>query len=182
MNLLILYLILLKGTITSFSGGTSLPAIRQDLVVERALITDAQLSTAVAISRMGPGPNGGYVICIGQYVAGPAGAFAGYLAMITPAFLAILFLRVLEGRTNHPRWRGAIQGLTAAAAGLMIAIGWPIAQSAITSWYPAVLFVLTLAAFLSRKVETVWILAASSLLAILGAACGIQMLYSRVHA
>lgn len=182
MNIVILYLLLLKATMTSFSGGTSLPSIRQDLVVQRALITDAQLSTAVAISRMGPGPNGAYVICIGQYIAGPAGAAAGYLAMITPAFLAILFLRLLEGRTNHPRWRGAIQALTAAAAGLMLAIGWPIARYAITSWFPALLFVLALAAFLSRKIETVWILAGASLLAILGTAAGLEMLYSRMHA
>lgn len=172
MNLPLLYLILLKATLTSFSGGTSLPSIRQDLVVKRALITDAQLSTAVAISRMGPGPNGGFVICIGQYIAGPAGAAAGYLAMITPAFLAIVFLRLLERRTNHPRWRGAIQGLTAAAAGLMLAIGWPIARYAISSWFLGLLFFVALAAFLSRKVESVWIIAAAGLLAIIGAQAG----------
>jgi len=173
MSVLTLYLLLLKATLTSFSGGTSLPSVRQDLVVHRHAITDAQLSTAVAISRMGPGPNGAFVICIGQYIAGPAGAAAGYLAMITPAWLAILLLRLLQGHTSHPRWRGAIQGLTAAAAGLMLANSWPIAQTAITSWLPAVLSALALAAFLSRKIETVWVLASAGLLA---------MLYSLLHA
>ena len=173
MSVLTLYLLLLKATLTSFSGGTSLPSVRQDLVVQHHAITDAQLSTAVAISRMGPGPNGAFVICIGHYIAGPAGAAAGYLAMITPAWLAILILRLLQGRTSHPRWRGAIQGLTAAAAGLMLANSWPIAQSAITSWLPAVLSLLALAAFLSRKIETVWVLGSAGLLA---------MLYSLLHA
>ena len=173
MSVLTLYLLLLKATLTSFSGGTSLPSVRQDLVVQHHAITDAQLSTAVAISRMGPGPNGAFVICIGHYIAGPAGAAAGYLAMITPAWLAILILRLLQGRTSHPRWRGAIQGLTAAAAGLMLANSWPIAQNAITSWLPAVLSALALAAFLSRKIETVWVLASAGLLA---------MLYSLLHA
>ena len=182
MNIFTLYLLLLKATMTSFSGGTSLPSIRQDLVVKHHAITDAQLSTAVAISRMGPGPNGAYVICIGHYIAGPSGAVAGYFAMITPAFLAILFLRLLEGRTNHPRWRGAIQGLTAAAAGLMLANGWPIAQTAITNWFAAALGIVALAAFLSRKIDTVWVLAGAGLLAILGALAGVEMLYSRVHA
>lgn len=182
MTIVTLYLLLLKATLTSFSGGTSLPSVRQDLVVARHAISDAQLSSAVAISRMGPGPNGAFVICVGHYVAGPAGAAAGYLAMITPAFLAILFLRLLQGRTSHPRWRGAIQGLTAAAAGLMLANSWPIAQSAITSWFPAVLASGALAAFLSRRVETIWVLAATGLLAILGALAGIEMVYSRLHA
>jgi len=182
MTILTLYLLLLKATLTSFSGGTTLPAVRQDFVVQRHVITDAQLSTAVAISRMGPGPNGAFVICVGHYIAGPAGAAAGYLAMITPAFLAILFLRLLAGRTNHPRWRGAIEGLTAAAAGLMLANSWPIAQTAITSWFPAVLAALALAAFLSRRIETVWILAGTGVLAILGVLAGIEMVYSRMHA
>ena len=172
MNILTLYLLLLKATLTSFSGGTSLPSVRQDLVVQRRVITDAQLSTAVAISRMGPGPNGSFIICIGQYIAGPPGAAAGYLAMITPAWLAIILLRLLQGRTGHPRAQSAIQGLTA-AAGLMLANSWPIAQSAITSWFPAMLTALALVAFLSRKVETVWVLASSGLLA---------MLYSVLHA
>ena len=173
MTILTLYLLLLKATLTSFSGGTSLPSVRQDLVVQRHAITDAQLSTAVAISRMGPGPNGAFIICIGQYIAGPAGAAAGYLAMITPAWLAILFLRLLQGRTGHPRVQSAIQALTAAAAGLMLANSWPIAQSAITSWFPALLSALALAAFLSRKIDTVWVLAAAGLLA---------MLYFQMHA
>jgi len=173
MNVITLYLLLLKATLTSFSGGTSFPSVRQDLVVQRHAVTDAQLSAAVAISRMGPGPNGAFVICLGQYIAGPAGAAAGYLAMITPAWLAIILLRLLQGRTSHPRAQSAIQSLTAAAAGLMLANSWPIAQTAITSWFPALLSALSLAAFLSRNVETVWVLAASGILA---------MLYSGLHA
>ena len=182
MSILTLYLLLLKATLTSFSGGTSLPSVRQDLVVNHHAITDAQLSTAVAISRMGPGPNGAFVICVGHYVNGPTGALAGYLAMITPAFLAIALLKLLEGRTDHPRVKNAIQALTAAAAGLMLANGWPIAQFAIRSWPLAAIAVLALAAFLSRRIETVWVLAAAGALAICGALAGIEMVYSRLHA
>ncbi|MBI2684896.1 MAG: chromate transporter [Acidobacteria bacterium] len=176
MNVFTLYLLLVKATLTSFTGGTSLPSIRQDLVVDRHAITDAQLSTAVAISRIGPGPNGSYVICIGHYIAGPAGAVAGYLAMITPAFLAILFLKLLEGRTGHPRARGAILGLTAAAAGLMLANGWPIARLAITSPFQLFLFAAALAAFLYRRIESIWVVLVAGLLSV------VQMLYLQLHA
>ncbi len=175
MTLLSLYLILLKATLTSFTGGTSLPSVRQDLVLSRHVLTDAQLSSAVAISRMGPGPNGAYLICLGHYVAGPAGAAIGYLAMITPAFLAIAFLRLLEGRTDHPRARAAVDGLTVAAAALMLANAWPIAQYAIQSWPLALIAAAALPAFLSRKFDSLWILAAAAL-------AGTQMVYSQMHA
>lgn len=175
MTLLSLYLILLKATLTSFTGGTSLPSVRQDLVLSRHVLTDAQLSSAVAISRMGPGPNGAYLICLGHYVAGPSGAAIGYLAMITPAFFAIAFLRLLDGRTGHPRVRAAIDGLTAAAAALMLANAWPIAQYAIQSWPLALIAALALPAFLSRKLDSLWILSAAAL-------AGTQMVYSQMHA
>ena len=40
MNVFLLYLLLLKATLTSFSGLASLPMVRDDFVVERHLLTD----------------------------------------------------------------------------------------------------------------------------------------------
>ena len=48
MNLIVLYLLLAKATLTSFSGLTSLPIIRNDFVVQRRVLTDRQLNAAVA--------------------------------------------------------------------------------------------------------------------------------------
>jgi len=58
MNPLLLYLFLLKATMTSFSGLASLPIIRADLVLSRHVLTDEQLNTAVIVSRATPGPVG----------------------------------------------------------------------------------------------------------------------------
>ena len=55
MNLLLLYLLLLKASVTSFSGLGSLPMVRNDFVVERHLLTDHQLNMAVVAGRTGPG-------------------------------------------------------------------------------------------------------------------------------
>jgi chromate transporter len=55
MSAILLYLLLTKATITSFSGLASLPVLRQDLVVNRHVLTDAQLDTAVVVSRTTPG-------------------------------------------------------------------------------------------------------------------------------
>jgi chromate transporter len=175
MNCLTLYLLLVKATLTTFTGGSSLPVIRHDLVVERKLITDTQLSTAVAIGRTGPGPNGMYLVSIGYYISGTPGAAAGYLAMFTPSLLAILLLRVLEGRTERPRWKGAIRGLTASAAGLMLASGLPIAQTAIHSWLSALIAIAALAAFASKRVETIWVFAAAGFTAVSATLAGFAM-------
>ena len=51
MSAILLYLLLTKATITSFSGLASLPVLRQDLVVNRRVLTDAQLGTAVVVSE-----------------------------------------------------------------------------------------------------------------------------------
>ena len=76
-KLVLLYLLLLKATATSFSGLSSLPVLREDLVVRHGLLTDRQLNVAVTAGRSGPGPNGLYVVSVGYLVAGVPGACAG---------------------------------------------------------------------------------------------------------
>jgi len=58
MNLLLLYLLLLKATATSFSGLTSMPVVRNDMVERYHVLTDRQLNAAVAAGRTAPGPMG----------------------------------------------------------------------------------------------------------------------------
>ncbi len=53
-NIFVLYLLLVKATLTSFSGLASLPMVRNDFVVRRAVLTDRQLNTAVAAGRTRP--------------------------------------------------------------------------------------------------------------------------------
>ena len=51
MNAPLIYLLLLKATITSFAGMGSLPQIRQDFVETHRAISDEQLSQAVLVGR-----------------------------------------------------------------------------------------------------------------------------------
>ena len=115
MNVFVLYLLLVKATLTSFSGLASLPMVRNDFIVRRHVLTDRQLNTAVAAGRIGPGPLGIYVVSVGYLVDGVPGACAGWLAMITPAFLIIPMLRFLGARAEHRARpgsgsRGSIRG------------------------------------------------------------------------
>jgi chromate transporter len=61
MNPVVLYLLLLKATITSFAGLASLPVIRHDLMVERQVLTADELDMAVVVSRTTPGPVAGRI-------------------------------------------------------------------------------------------------------------------------
>ena len=47
-NWFLLYLVLLKATVTSFSGLASVPIIRDELVVQRHILTDDQLNMSIA--------------------------------------------------------------------------------------------------------------------------------------
>ncbi|MCS7315251.1 MAG: chromate transporter [Bryobacterales bacterium] len=131
MNLCTLYLLLLKATVTSFSGLTSLPVIHHDLVVERRLLSDRDLSAAVAAGRAGPGPYGLYVVSVGYLVAGVPGAAVGLLALMTPAFLIIPMARYLGPKARQPRVRAAIEGVLASAAGLLIVSTVPLARESV---------------------------------------------------
>ena len=51
MKLLVLYLLLLKANATAFSGLSSLPVLREDLVVRHQMLSDTQLNLAVTAGR-----------------------------------------------------------------------------------------------------------------------------------
>jgi chromate transporter len=132
MSVVLLYLLLTKAEITSFSGLASLPMLRQDLIVNRHLLTDAQLDTAVVVSRTTPGPIGVYVVSVGYYADGVSGAIAGWLAMITPAVVIILLLGLFGRIADHPRVRSLQQAVVFASVGLLVTASVPLAHDAVT--------------------------------------------------
>lgn len=106
MNAFVLYFLLLRATALSFSGFASVPLIREDLVVQRAVLSDEELNGAIAISQASPGPLGLYVVVVGYFIAGVPGALAAALALATPAILAIPIARAVR-RHRDARVRGA---------------------------------------------------------------------------
>lgn len=168
MNPLLLYLLLLKATLTSFSGMTSLVVVHDDLVVQRRVLTERQLTTAVAMGRLAPGPNGLYLVGVGYFVAGTPGAIAGLGAVVTPAFLIIALLRTLGRRAENPGVKRAIRAVVLAAAGLILASAVPLARDAVTGWAAAAIAAASVAVLTLTAVDTVWVIAA-------GALCGLLL-------
>jgi chromate transporter len=167
MNPLIIYVLLLKAVGTSFSGLASLPMVRQDFVVRRHAITDAQLNTAVFAGRAGPGPNGIYVVSVGYFAGGLAGAAAGLLATITPAFLILPMMRWMRERAGTPRLRGAIRAVIVATAGLLLSASLPLARDAIHGGFSLGMVMAAFVILGFTKVDSAWVMLGAALLGLL---------------
>jgi chromate transporter len=167
MSLLLLYLLMLKASVTTFNGPSSLPVLRNDLVVKHNVITDRQLNAAVTAARSSPGPMGIYIVSVGYFAAGVPGAILGWLAMITPSFLVIPVIRYAGHRTEHPRVRSTLEAAMLATAGLILAATEPLARDSITGLLPFGLALATFVVLIATKVETIWVIAAAALIGVL---------------
>ena len=170
MNVFLLYALLLKATLTSFSGLASLPMVRNDLVVERKVLTDRELNTAVVAGRAGPGPNGLYLVSVGYYAGGFPGATAALLALMTPAFLIIPMMQWVGRRAESPRVRSAIRAVVLANAGLLLSASLPLARDAITGWLTLGIVLASFAVLVLTKIDTVWVVLAGAAAALIAKA------------
>ena len=136
MNIVLVYFLLLKATVTSFAGMGSLPQIQQDFVDTYHLVSADALSEAVLVGRATPGPMGAYVVAVGYLAAGPAGAFAGWLALITPAFAALPLLATVQRWLHLPRVRALVDAVIIAGATLLVPSGVTLARDAIQQLLP----------------------------------------------
>lgn len=166
MNAFVLFLVLLKATLTSFAGLASISVVRDELVIQRQVLTDEQLTQAVMVTRTTPGPVGLYLVSVGYFVAGVPGAIAGWAAMIAPALLIIPLLVLLRRDSTHPRIQNAIKFIVCASAGLLLVTAIPLAQYAITDAITLGIAVLTILILLKSNIDTLWIIAGAMVISL----------------
>ena len=176
MNIVLLYFILLKATITSFAGLASLPVLRDELVVQRHVLTDKQLNEAVVITRSTPGPVGLYVVSAGYFAAGVPGAIAGWLAMITPALLIVPLVYFVGRKTDHPRIKSALQAVVVTSAALLLAAAIPLAKDALVDPVTVAIAGVSLVVLLRTHVDTLWIILGAASISIIASLVGILSL------
>lgn len=164
MRLLLLYGLLLKATLTTFSGLASLPVLRNDLVLRYGMITDRQLDTAVVVTRTTPGPVGVYLVSVGYFADGIPGAIAGWLAMVTPALLIIPLLRFASTRAENPRVKSMIHAVVLASAGLLWSSAIPLTQEIVNDPFTWFLLIACIGILLTRKVESVWVVLSAAVI------------------
>ncbi len=173
MNIFLLYLVLLKGTITAFAGLASLPVIQAALVFQYHVLTDQQLNEAVVITRSTPGPVGLYIVSVGYFVAGVSGAIAGWAAMATPALLIIPLVHFVGRKMEHPRVKGILQTVVIASAGLLLAAAIPLARDALTDTVTVAIAVATLVLMLISEIDTLWIILGAAVISLSASSLGL---------
>lgn len=164
MKFLLLYWLFLKASMLSFGGLASLPIVRQDLVVTHHMLTDRELNAAVAAARVTPGPLGLYIVSVGYFAGGIEGATAGCLGMITPAFLMVVILKLLGHRAEHRVVKRITRAVTYSAAGLILAVNYPLARDALIDYRTWMLAVGAFGVLLATRLGTLGVMLGAGLL------------------
>lgn len=167
MNFLVLYLLFLKASVSSFSGLASLPILREDLVVKRQVLTDRDLNTAVVIGRTTPGPKGLYVISVGYYAGGFAGAVAAWLAIVTPALLVIPLVEFAGRRADNLKVKQVLRAVVLASAGISLSATLPLAADALHGVFSYAIAFAALVILVWTEIDTLWVIFGAGLLAML---------------
>lgn len=105
--------------------GGVLPVAQRELVERLRWLTKAQFVELLAVSQVLPGPNVvNLALIFGDRAFGLRGAFAALTGILLVPLIVVLVLTALYGQfAQVPAVTGALRGMGAVAAGLIIATG-----------------------------------------------------------
>ena len=163
-----LLLLFLKIGATIYGSGYVLLAFLRGEFVTRGWITQAQLLDAIAIGQVTPGPVFSSATFVGYLIAGYPGAALATLAIFGPAFLFVALTGPLVSKLRkHPISSQLLNGLNAAALGLMAAVTLELTRSAlIDAWTVALAFV-SVIALVRFKINSTWLVLAGALVGLI---------------
>jgi chromate transporter len=122
----------IRFTQVGVSGfGGVMPWARRMLVEERRWLSDEEFSEALSLCQVLPGPNiVNMAVSVGTRFRGAPGALSAFLGLLCAPFAIILVLGALFTHYGDlPAISAAFRGISAAAAGLVIAMGLKMAAS-----------------------------------------------------
>ncbi len=117
-----LFLAGLKGGLLTFGGAyTAIPFVRAD-TVDRGWLGDGAFLDGIAIGNLLPAPLVIFATFVGYVAGGFPGALATTAGMFLPAFaFSLVFFERLEAVVEHPRLHRTLDGVAAAAVGIIAA-------------------------------------------------------------
>jgi len=169
-NLITLAAVFLKaGALLYGSGYVLLAFLRGDLVDRLGWLTDAQLLDAIAIGQVTPGPLFTTATFIGYLLAGIPGAVIATVAIFLPAFVLVALVGpIAERLRDRPLTAALLDGVNAAALGLMAAVSLVLASDAVVDVPTAALAIGALLALVLLRMPSV-------LLVVAGGAIGLVL-------
>jgi chromate transporter len=165
-----LALVFLKiGAILFGSGYVLVALLDANLVQHRGWLTERQLLDAVAIGQMTPGPVLSTATFIGYLLSGGSGAVVATCAIFAPGFIFVLLTNPVLPRLRQSAAIGAfLDGAIAASLGLMAAVVWTLAETAIASPLSALIAFVALSALLRLRVNATWLILAGAAIGWIG--------------
>lgn len=108
-----------RASFFSLGGMSALPVLRQELVTT-GYVTDQQLIEALTIGRLGTGPGGLYMVSVGYFALGWAGALIALCAVTLPPLVILPAAAFLRRQLLTAWMAGLVRGLTMATSGLVL--------------------------------------------------------------
>lgn len=156
----------LKVGLSGFGG--VLPFARRMLVDKSRWLTELEFNEVLSLSQFLPGPNIVNVsIIVGRRFQGLAGALAATTGLMLMPLLIILLLATLYGHVAQiEAVRGASNAVSAAAAGLMLAVGFKMARPLRNTPWQTGIGLVAFAAIGPARLPLLWVLAVLAPLAV----------------
>ncbi len=157
-SLIVLFLTFLKiGAVVYGSGYVLLAFVRADFVGHLGWLTDRQLIDAVTIGQITPGPVFTTATFIGYLAGGVPGGLLATVAIFLPSFLLVPLVFPLVPRLRRsPRLAAALDGVNVAALGLMAAVAWQLARTALVDPITVAIAAAAAVLLIRFRVNAVW--------------------------
>jgi chromate transporter len=141
--------------------GGVLPFARRMLVEQHRWLSEREFTEVLSLSQFLPGPNIVNVsIIVGNRFRGPLGSIAAALGLMLMPFVIVLVLAALYARfSDLETVRGATNGVSAAATGLIITTGFKMARTLKGIPWHVIMSALTFIAIALLRLPLLWVLA-----------------------
>jgi len=164
-----LFLIFLKiGSVLYGSGYVLLTFLQSDLVDKLRWLTGQQLVDAVSIGQLTPGPVFTTATSIGYILGGLPGAAAATLGIFLPSFVFVAVSNPLIPKIRNSSWAsGMLDGVNAAALGLMAAVTFQLGRVSITDPLTAAIALIAAGALFFFRVNSTWLVIGGGIVGLL---------------
>lgn len=148
------------GSIVFGSGYVLFAYLHRDLVTGLGWLTPRQLLDALAVGQVTPGPVFTTATFIGYVLHGFAGALVATLAIFLPSFLLIAALWSVIPKLRRSPWAAAaLDGVNAAAVGVMAGVCWDLGRAALRDPLTWILAAGSLLVLLRFRLNYAWLVA-----------------------
>lgn len=161
-----LFLEFLKIGATLYGSGYVLISfLEQDFVHGLGWLTSQQLLDAVAVGQFTPGPVFTTATFVGFLVGGWSGAALATIGIFLPAFLLVAVTHPLVPKLRAAVWSaGFLDGVSAAAIGLMAAVTVSLGKAALISPFTIAIALLAALLLIRFRINSAWLIIAGGLI------------------